>query len=463
MTILVFIIALSILVFVHEWGHFIVAKNSGVRVDIFSIGFGPKIFSYKWHGTEYRLAPIPFGGYVKIHGQDPYEEAEGDPVKAQEIANDPQSFHSKSAFKKLATVVAGPFMNIVLTFVLLPLVFMVGRLQPKILDEAPVIIDVMKDSPAQKVGFQKGDLILSIQGQETKVWSDVLTNVALHPGQTMKFVFERQGEKKEVSVTAQMGDNFKQVVGGFVGIEPFIFYGNEPVVDSVSAGSAAAVAGLQPKDRIIKIGGDNIDYWTQMTEKIQANGGKELSVTVLRDGQELKKTITPQRASDKEPWVLGITKMVDESQFIKKRFGFFESVGKGFDEGVKLFGLTLGVLKRLFTGDLPFATLGGPIQIAQATSSAAKSGFGEFIYLLAFLSLQLGVLNLLPLPVLDGGHVLFMAIEGIRRKPLSPKFRSVSTMVGFAALILLMLAVTCNDVNNLWGDTRVIQTIKSIF
>ena len=194
MTVIIFIIALSILVFVHEWGHFIVAKTSGVRVDVFSIGFGPKILGFTWHGTEYRIAPFPFGGYVKIYGQEPLEEAEGDVAKAEEIARDPESFHSKSIFKKLATVFAGPFMNIVLCFAILPFVFMIGKIQPKILDQKAIVIDVEKDSPAALVGLQAGDEILTLEGSEISNWGDLLLQVSLHPDAKVTLSFKRNGK-----------------------------------------------------------------------------------------------------------------------------------------------------------------------------------------------------------------------------------------------------------------------------
>lgn len=463
MTIIIFILALSVLVFVHEWGHFIIAKLSGVRVDIFSIGFGPKIFSCTWHGTEYRLAPIPFGGYVKIFGQEPYEEAEGDAKKAEEIAKDPESFYSKSILKKMATVFAGPTMNVLLCFLLLPIVFMVGRLQPKILIEPPVVIDVIKDSPAQQVGLKKGDLILSVQGGETASWKDLLTRIALYPDQEIKIEYERDGVQKEILVSTTVSQNLKQTAGGMIGIEPFAFYGNDPVIDSVQAGMPAFQAGFQSGDRVIRIDDQPIKSWTEMTQLIQESHGKKMFITVLREGQEVQLSITPEYNKEEDVWIMGVTKQIDQSNFVKVRYGLVESVSLGFKEGAKLFTLTLDILQRLFTGELSFKTLGGPIQIAQATSSAAKSGFGDFLYLLAFLSLQLGILNLLPIPVLDGGHLVFMTIEAVIRKPLPPKVRSVSMQLGFVMLIGLMLAVTYNDLTTFPGFLHVIESIKGIF
>jgi regulator of sigma E protease len=462
MTLLVFVIALSILVFVHEWGHFIVAKLSGVRVDIFSIGFGPKILGFKWHGTEYRLAPFPFGGYVKIYGQEPLEEADGDPVKAEQIARDTTSFHSKSTAKKLATVFAGPAMNIILCFAVLPFVFMVGRLQPKILDEKPVVIDISPDSPAEKLGLQKGDEIVSLNNKETATWKELLTQISLYPDAEVFLHYRRDGQDVTVKANLTTHKEIKQTAG-YLGIEPFSFYDNEPVIDTIKPDSAAAKAGFQPGDWVLSVNDEPIKYWTQMTELIQKAKGAPLTMMVKRGDVEVVLTATAEFNEGMGAWILGLTKKINPDSMVKKSHSFFAAIPVGFDEGLRLMGLTFEVLGRLFTGQLSYKTLGGPIQIAQATSAAARTGFGEFLYLLAFLSLQLGVMNLLPIPVLDGGHVLFMAVEAIRRRPLSPKFRHISTQVGLVTLLGLMLIVTVNDVNSVWGFSNILDKIKGIF
>lgn len=462
LTFLIFVVALSILVFVHEWGHFVVAKKSGVRVDIFSIGFGPKLFGIKWHGTEYRIAPIPFGGYVKIYGQEPLEEAEGDPVKADEIARDPQSFHSKPLLKKLAVVFAGPFMNIVLCFAVLPLVFLWGRMQPKIFTQPPIIIDMVEDSPAAQAGFEKGDLILSFEGVRTPTWQDLVTQISLHPQKMVSITYQRDGQIATVTPFLTVNKNIKQTAG-YLGIEPYEFVGNEPFIDEVSPGSPAEQAGLKPDDRVVAIDEEPVKYWTQLTSIVHGSGGRSLRVTVQRDGLQQGFFVTPRYHEDAGVYLLGITKKTNHEDFIKIRHGFVESIQLGSREFFKLFGLTFDVLGRLVTGDLSLKTLGGPLQIAQATSSAARSGFGEFLFLLAFLSLQLGIINLLPIPVLDGGHVVFMAIEGMIKKPLPPKFRSVAMQVGLVFLLGLMLLVTINDIDTIWGFSKIVEGIKKVF
>lgn len=462
MTILYFMIALGILVLVHEWGHYIVAKISGVWVEKFSIGFGPKILGFKKNGTDYRVAPIPLGGYVKLYGQDPWEEAEGDEKKAEEIAKDPRAFHSKPMSRKLATVLAGPVMNLLLCFILMPLVFMVGRMQPKILTEKPVVIDVIQESPAAQLGLQAGDEILSFAGEEIDNWKTLLTQIAIHPDQEVSITY-RRGDRTVQTDVQVIQDTSREQVSGFLGIEPFAFYGNEAVIDEVRPGTPAAKAGVQSGDQIVAVNGVPVKYWTEMTKMVQDNADQPLELGILRNDAKVLLNVQPEFDEDLGLWLVGITKKIDESLFVKTQYGFLESIQLGFKENFKLFDLTIGVLKRLFTGDLSYKTLGGPIQIAKATGSAAKSGFGEFIYLLAFLSLQLGILNLLPVPVLDGGHVVFMLIESIRHKPLSPKVRQVSTQIGMVMLLGLMVVVTINDIDSVWGFQNIFDSIKGMF
>ncbi len=467
MTTLIFIIALSILIFVHEWGHFYIAKKSGVRVDVFSIGFGPKLFGFKWNGTEYRISPFPFGGYVKIYGQEPLEEAEGDIIQAEKIAKDPDSFASKPVWKKLSVVFAGPIMNVVLCLVVLPLVFMVGRLQPKIYAEPPVVVAVTNGSPAESVGLEKGDLIRSIRGKEVLKWKSLMTEIMIHPDEKVELVFERDGKEKTVYPHLVQSEATKQAAG-YLGIEPYEFYGNDPIINTVQNNFPAGKAGFQNGDRILEVNNQPIQYWSEMTKIVRASKDKPINFVVQRgEGkkslEKVSLTVIPEYSDQTDSWVIGVTKKVDEEGLVKDKHGFTESIVLGTQEFKKLVTMTGDILLRLFTGQLSFKALGGPLQIAQVASSAAKSGFGDFLYILAFLSLQLGILNLLPIPILDGGHIVFMSIEAIMRKPLPHKFRMVSMQIGLVMLLTLMLFVTINDVDNIWGFSNIFEKIKGIF
>lgn len=459
-TTLSFLIALTILVFVHEWGHFIVAKLAGIRVEIFSIGFGPKLLGLRWHGTEYRIAPIPFGGYVKIFGQEPLEEAQGDVQKAKEIAEHPESFAAKPLHKRLAVVFAGPFMNVVLCAVVLPLVFLVGKMESKELLQKPVVVAVTLNSPAARAGLKIGDEILSIDETRVSSWRDLRTEITLHANQEVILLVRRAGVEQKVAVVTSQLAGVKQPIG-YLGVEDFI--GNEPLVGMVMRGGAAFNAGVKKGDLVLSVNDKPIQFWTEMTDLIQKLQGKEVTLSVKRGGNSLSLAMLPLFDSTSGRYLIGIEKGYDPAKLVHKRYGLTESLTLGGQEFVRLFGLTLDILGRLFTGNLSLKVLGGPLQIAQATSSAYQSGLGEFLFILAFLSLQLGVLNLLPIPVLDGGHVLFMGIEGLLSKPLPLKVRTVTMQLGLFLLLSMMVLVTINDVNTMWGESAFIKSLKNLF
>lgn len=462
MTILYFIIALGVLVLIHEWGHFIVARLSGIHVEQFSIGFGPKLFSFKPGPTEYKICLLPLGGYVKLYGEDPIAEADGNVQKAKEIAASPKSFAAKSLGKRLATVFAGPGMNLVLCLVLMPLVFMIGRNMPRYLDDSPQVLGVVAGSPAALAGFQVGDKILKINGDQVDLWSDALNWILLHPGDAAVFTLARQDQSLEVPVTIIKEPQSNQEIG-YLGIEPGFFVGNDPIVGDVATNSPAFDSGLQANDVITQIDNQAVATWTEMTEIVRGSGGRELSVSFKRGDVLQTVTVKPQFDEAEKVWLMGITKHQDEGLWVNKKYGFIDAIVLGTMENKKLFKMTGDVLGRLFTFRLSYKALGGPIQIAQATGAAARSGLGSFFYFVAFLSLQLGVLNLLPIPVLDGGHVLFMAIEGIRRKPLSLKIKTGLTQVGLVLLLGLMVIISINDVDRVWGFRNILEKITGLF
>lgn len=460
-TVIIFIIALSILVAIHEWGHFIMAKKAGIRVDIFSIGFGPKILGFTWHGTEYRIAPIPLGGYVKIYGQDPLEEAEGDEVKAKEIEQSPESFASKTYLQKMGVVFGGPVMNLVLCLILLPLVFLFGRMQHKVMLEKPAVIDVVPETPAATLGLQKGDLLLAINDTPLKTWQDYLVHVVVYPEQEITLKYSRAGVEQTAKIKTMLSPQLKQPAG-YLGVEPYEFVGNEPVIDKVSPDSPAATAGLQAGDQIAKIGDTPIRTWVQMTQVIQEAKGEAVALQIIRDGETKDITLQPKEDEASGRWILGVSKVNNPDDMAVVSYGFVESVKLGVQEFKKLVTMTFDILGRLFTGDLSIKTLGGPLQIAKATSQAAETGFGDFLYLLAFLSLQLGVMNLLPIPVLDGGHVVILSIEAVMRRSIPAKIRNVAMYMGLFMLLGLMAFVTINDVNNVFGFS-LFEKIGSLF
>ncbi len=452
MTILYFVIALGLLVFIHEFGHFLAAKKQGIGVEKFSIGFGPKLFGWTRGETTYMVSALPFGGYVKLHGEDP----------ADSDASDPRSYAARPVLHRIAVVFAGPFMNLVLALLLMPLVFLIGRMEPAFLDQKPVVIGILENSPAEKIGLKKGDEILRIDGQETSTWKGFLDTVLLHGGSEVELQFKRGDEILSRRMTVEESAEHH---AGTSGIEPTYFIGNDPVIDGVAPGSSAAAAGIHKGDRVVKINQAPITTWTEMSEKIGAGEGKKVEVTVKRGTETFTLSLAPRYDESLKKWLIGVQKDTTQEGlgFVRKQYPFGEAIKKGVEEDIKLTGLTFTVLGRLVTGRLSYKTLGGPIRIAQASAMAAKTGLSNFIYFLAFLSLQLGVLNLLPMPALDGGHLLFFAIEGIQRKPLSMRIRLWMEQAGFILLISLMLLVSLNDVESIWGFRHILDSIKHLF
>ncbi len=455
MTIIYFVIALGLLVFIHEFGHFIVAKKQGIGVETFSIGFGPKLFGFTRGETKYVVSLLPFGGYVKLHGEDPDAPESKD-------ENDKKAYSRRPIWQRVLVVFAGPGMNLLLALLIMPVVFMIGRMEPIFLDQPPVVVGVRHDSAAAKAGIQKGDEILSADGTSMKDWKDFLDFILIHGKQAVELKIKRADEYLTKSVTIEESPDTHS---GMMGIEPSYFIGNEAVVDEVTPGSPASEGGLKGGDEILKIDQMPVESWTDMSEQVGASGGKKLAISIRRGGEMLTVFVVPRYDEGMKKWLMGVKKDGEKRSgaFSLKKYGFKEALIRGTEENLKLAKLTLSVLGRLVTFKLSYKTLGGPIRIAQASAIAAKSGLADFLYFLAFLSMQLGVLNLLPMPVLDGGHLLFFSIEGLTRRPVSMRVRQIMEQVGFFVLISLMLLVTLNDVESVWGVHQIFDKIKHLF
>ncbi|PIR17636.1 MAG: RIP metalloprotease RseP [Deltaproteobacteria bacterium CG11_big_fil_rev_8_21_14_0_20_49_13] len=452
MTILYFIIAIGVLILVHELGHFIVARRNGIRVEKFSIGFGPAILKFKRGETEYKIAPIPIGGYVKMTGEDP-DDAGG--------ATDERSFMNKTIWQRVKVTAAGPLTNLVFALVFMPVVFLIGRMEPAFLSQPPVVMGVKANSPAELAGIKNGDEVKTVNGKGVSTWDDLQKDIIISAGQEITLGFSRDG--KDISATMKV-ETMPEIKAGFVGIEPGFFLGNEANIDQVMANGPSAKAGLKKGDKVVAVNGNPVDGWIEMTELIHSSGEKPLKFTVAREGKVLDFDIVPEFNKDANKWVVGIVKSLRSTDMpmVKRQYGLIEAVKHGTEECVKLTGLTFEVLKRLFTGQLSYKSLGGPIQIAQASAAAAKYGLPEFIYFLAFLSIQLGILNLMPIPVLDGGHILFCGIEAVTGRKIPNKVRAIAQYVGLALLLTLFMVITVNDIDSVWGIKSMISKISSL-
>lgn len=454
MAILYFIIGLGLLIFIHEFGHFLVAKANGIRVERFSLGFGPRLLKVQGKETEYCISALPLGGYVKMTGQEDFGEEENPPL------DDPRAFSSKGLLARLSVVLAGPVMNLLLPFILMPLVFMLGRTEPKFVREAPVVVGVLEGSPAEAAGIEKGDRILKVDGHTVSQWDDVLRLSTRPPKSPLLLEWQSKEGTRQKEITLAFEE---KGAPGMMGIEPGFFIDMEPVISEILPGSPAEKAGIQAGDRIVAINGKSIQNWREMSTDVNASKGQTLQMEVEREGRRISLRVTPGYNEKLQKYAIGISKASDPNLFEKHRYGFFPAVQKGFEENVALLGLTFRVLGELVTLKASYKELGGPIRIAQVSAKAARRGMGNFLFLLAFLSIQLGILNLLPIPVLDGGHVMFMAYEGIARKPLSVKKRMIAQQVGMFLLLTLMVLVTVNDIDAVWGFKDIVEKIRGLF
>ncbi len=432
-----FIIVLGILIFVHEFGHFIVAKLLGVRVEKFSLGFGPRIVGFTRGDTEYRISLLPLGGYVKMAGEEPGEE----------LRHEPTEFMSRSVADRARIVAAGPLMNMILPFFFFPLVFMLGTEVPAYIKDAPVVGWVDIGSPAESAGIMPGDQILAVNGTDVGNWGELENLLATNPDTTLDISLVRDGVTVVKEMTTLQDDKYGI---GYGGIGRQI----DPIIRQLTPDYPAAMAGLEVGDRIVAIDGEPVSHWNQISPLIEKHYSDEIEFTIQRGNETLFIFMMPRMTAinGEERPLIGITLVTDT---ILEKYGFFESVIKGAQKVFEVTGLTFYVLRKLVTGELSMKALGGPIMIAQATGQAAQSGVANLLFFVAFLSINLAIVNLFPVPILDGGHLLFLFIEFLRGKPLGMKKMEVAQQIGLALLILLMVIVTYNDIQRLLPESVV--------
>jgi regulator of sigma E protease len=420
MTLIYFLIVIGVLVFVHELGHFIMAKRAGVRVEKFSLGMGPKIFGYKKGDTEYVLSWLPLGGYVKMAGENPDEEPTGAP----------DEFQSKTVWQRVKIAITGPLTNIVLAFVIMPFVFLVGTYTI-----GPAAIGfVEKNSAAEKAGFQVGDVIEEINGRKITDWEKGAMLIAVNPDTDIRVTVNRKGETKALTLRPTL-DPERNI--GMSGLYP-----DYPVeIGKLKPSFPAEKAGIKLHDKIVSIDGMTVYYWNQFSTAVKDSKGKKLSLVLDREGTRMQIEVTPIESDGR--FVIGVEPIIP---LIFKRYGFVDSVKLGFDKTLEAIDLTFITLKKLVTFSLSIKTLGGPVMIAQMSGQAASAGISSFLSLLAMISISLGILNLLPIPVLDGGLVVFLVIEALRKKPLQRKTMEVAQSIGAGLLITLIAVVSYNDV-----------------
>ncbi|HEV2884510.1 MAG TPA: RIP metalloprotease RseP [Pyrinomonadaceae bacterium] len=433
-----FIFILGSAVVIHEFGHFLVAKLFKIRVETFSVGFGPRLFGKKYGHTDYRVSAIPLGGYVKLGGDESNAPIEGE--GAVDIPRE-ERFDLRPRWQRILVALAGPVMN-VLTALAIPFAGALMYGVPAV--PAPVVSNIVAGGSAETAGLQRGDRIVSFNGIENPKWDTIRGDALLSPGQPLPVVVERGGQRLPLTITPIP----KTEDGETAGILDFLpDYGNLPViVREVESGTPASEAGLQPGDRILAISGQTVNSAEQVTQYIRDNKGQPITLTVNRDGRQVDVTATARRLSDGRER-LGF-RPDEEIPLHKAGIG---AAGKyAVNTNLEILRLTGKALGQFFSGQRSARnTLSGPVGIYKAAGSAVERfGWGGFFTTLAFLSLNLGIFNLLPIPVLDGGAIFILLIEAVLATvglKLSMRIRERIQQVGFVMVILLMVFVITND------------------
>ena len=430
-TLLAFLFVLGVLVFIHELGHFLLARWNGVRVLTFSLGFGPKILKVQRGDTEYCISIIPLGGYVKMAGENPEDQPTG---KDDE-------FLAKTKWQRFQILIAGPAMNVLLAVVLLAVVLMQGAEVFTHLDQPARVGAVQPDSPAERAGIRPGDTITQFGTAEIDTWEHLEMAVAARPERDIAMTVLRNGREERLRVRPDLTKlttrNNATFEVGTIGVLPDIY----PSVRSFVAGKPAESSGLVPGDLILAIDGERMVYQSQALRTIsQKPGDKPIIFTVRRDGVEHTISITPYREGDRT--LVGMY-MNDAMRSFKPTP--IEAIGMSIQRNVEMAGLILNTLKDLVTGEASPKQLMGPVGIAQLSGESAQEGWIALLALMASISLNLGLLNLLPIPVLDGGHIFIMAIETVSRRDFSLAMKEKMLFVGFVLLMTLMVTVIYND------------------
>ncbi len=445
-SVLAFIVAIGVLVTIHEFGHFWVARKMGVKVLRFSVGFGKPLWMRRAgpDQTEYVIASIPFGGYVKM-----LDEREGE-VEPQDLE---RAFNRKSVWRRIAIVAAGPAFNFLFAILAYYLMFVVGVGGIK-----PLIGDVSNPGPAYTAGVQQRDLILSVNGIDTPSWEKARFTMLEEAVGADQIILQVQGEDSQIrdKVIDIRGLELLQKdqidLMRDLGLSPWR-PDIPPIIDEVLADGAAQQAGLQAGDKILELDGITIENAQQWVRHIRDNPEKTMSLKVLRDGAETRLTLTPRSRSEagETYGYIGVRNRVDIPDSVRRemavveRYGVVDGMLEAMDKTCRMTWLTLRVLGKLVTGEASVRNLSGPITIAHYAGITARIGLEPFLGFLAIISISLGVLNLLPVPMLDGGHLLYYLVEVVKGSPVSEQTEIIGQKIGILLLFCLMSIAVYND------------------
>lgn len=423
------LIVLGVIIVIHELGHFLVAKAFGIRIEAFSVGFGPRLFGYRYGDTDYRVSAFPLGGYVKMAGEIPGEEVTGDP----------REFLSKPKWQRFLVALAGPAMNGVLAVGLLTGLYMYGTQVEEWYQSAAVVGNVEADSPGAAAGILPGDRILSIADEVNPTWQNLLTEVTLSPDLPLPVRLDRQGQIIETTLTPARQPRDESGYGGLLPDIPTVVAGFS------FADSPAEQAGLMAGDQIVAVGDTRLGPSApSINELVRSYPSERIPITVLRDGrEEFFEVGTTVNADGLR--VMGIDLDV-RGPTVTIQLGMADAFGRSLQENGKNAMLIFEILGRLVKRETSMRTLDGPIGIIRISGQMMQQGLAALISLMAVISLNLGIINLLPIPILDGGVMLLLVIEGLMRQDLSLAVKERIVQVSFVFLLAIIAVVIYNDV-----------------
>jgi regulator of sigma E protease len=426
--VVVVVLVLGLMIFVHELGHFLAAKFFRVKVLVFSLGFGPRLLHLKRGDTDYRISALPFGGYVRMAGEDPSANRQGDPGE----------FLSKPRWQRFMVVVMGPTMNILLAVSLLAGLYKFHYQKPAYEEQPARVGDVEADSPASQIGLRPGDLVVRLDGLRNPRWEDVQLKVLTAVDQAMPLEVERDGKLLDLALTPR-AEGPDRV--GYAGWYPY----DPGVIDKVEPGLPASRTGLIVGDQIVGIEGRKILYWPRIGYLLQSSKGKPVQLSILRGGREIRTTLTPvlTEVMGEKLWRIGVS---FHNDMVVRSLPWGTAIGASLEDNSRFLFMWFDAIGKILTHRLSPRSLAGPIGIVQLSGEMYRRGLFELVVLVCSISLNLGLFNLLPIPVLDGGGILLLLIEGVIRHDLSVQVKERFVQVGFLFLLLLMVFLMYNDI-----------------
>jgi len=426
-TVAAFAFVLGVLIFVHELGHYVMAKRIGVRVLKFSLGFGPRVVGFRRGETDYCISAIPLGGFVKMAGENPDDPRSGSQ----------DEFLSRNKWQRFQILIMGPAMNLVLAVVVMAIVLMQGAEVPAYQDQPPVVGVVVPGSPAARAGLRPEDRIVSVGGRETPTWEQFDLTVGTRANRAVPITLLRQGREMTVTVTPEPQGRFEE---GKIGVLPNV----HPEIPSVFPGDPAERAGVTAGDIVLAVDGEPIVFAAHFIGAIQKKGGVPITLSVLRGGERREITVVPL-LKGANGWI-GVN-LRDKAKLIEP--GPIEALGLSLRRNWEWSGLIFETVWGLLTREASPRQLMGPLAIMQLSGESAQAGWISLLSLMAIISLNLGLLNLLPIPVLDGGHIFIMALEGLARRDFSVRVKEKMFLTGFVLLMMLMVTVIYNDLTRI--------------